>query len=416
MIQRLSPRRIGGRFCAVVSKSHAQRALLCAALADRPTTYVCGALPQDVEAMLRCLSALGAEVTHGQNAVTVRPPELPRGDITLDCGESGATLRFLLPVAAALGVSAEFVLHGRLAERPIDTLLSLLNANGCTAVKTGERITCEGRLRSGVFALPGNISSQYVSGLLFALPLMPGNSEIRLTSAPESEGYIAMTLEMLERFSVRVTKTASGWYIPGGQQYHSCGRITAEGDWSAASMFFCAGAFSAPVVYEGLPDATMQPDRRLPELLREFGAEVSFDGILWHVNPARLRGICIDAGGTPDLVPALALTATAAEGETRIFGAARLRYKESDRLRSICEVLTRLGASVRQTDDGLCIVGSPLSGGEVDPQNDHRIAMLTGVASARCAQSVSVRRSECAAKSYPDFWRDLKQNSREREP
>lgn len=416
MLQILRPCSIGGELHAVPSKSFAQRAMLCAALAERPTTFVCRTLPLDVEAMLRCLTALGAEVTRGCGTLTLRPPELPQGDATLDCGESGATARFLLPVVAALGIGARLLLRGSLAARPMQPLLEALSAGGCNITSENGVISCEGKLRSGRYLLPGNVSSQYISGLLFALPLLRGDSEIVLSSPLESKDYVNLTIDLLSRFSVRVEQTQSGFFVSGGQSYRACGRMEMEGDWSAMSLFLCAGAFSAPMRISGLPAQTQQPDRRITDILRDFGAHVHCDGGVRCVSPAELHSLEIDAHDIPDLVPALALTATAARGRTRIFGASRLRYKESNRLQSICTTLRALGAQISETDDGLLIYGTPLVGGEIDPQNDHRIAMLAAVASARCRQEVRVRHAECVDKSYPDFWRDLRRAAKEAHP
>lgn len=417
MKQILRPAPLGGTVRAVPSKSFAQRALLCAALSDRPTTLtLCGALSQDIEAMLRCLSALGAEVTRGQSALTLRPPELPRGDATLDCGESGATARFLLPVAAALGVGAKFLLRGSLAARPMTPLTDALRAGGCDIRQTDDAIFCEGKLRGGRYLLPGNVSSQYISGLLFALPLLGEDSQIELTSPLESRDYVNLTLQLLQRFSVRIEPLENGYFVPGGQRYRACGRLEVEGDWSAASLLLCAGAFCAPVRAVGLSEQSAQPDRKIVPLLRRFGAKAEYDGEILCVSPAPLRGIEIDARDIPDLVPALALLSTAAQGRTRIFGASRLRLKESDRLKTVCDTLAALGAQISQTPDGLEIFGSPLLGGEIDPKGDHRIAMLAAVASARCAREVTVRSAECTEKSYPEFWRDLRRMAKEARP
>ena len=384
---------LGGRVDAIASKSQLQRLLLCAALADRETVVHGASDAADVQAMCRCLRALGARVTADGKTLRVQPvTERARG--AADCGESGATLRFLLPVAAALGRETTFRLHGRLPQRPLGPLWEA----------PGE-LLCAGRLESGRFALPGDVSSQFFSGLLFALPLLDGPSELIAVTPPESAGYIAMTLAALRRFGIAAEPLPDGWAVPGGQRYRSPGAVRAEGDWSNAAFWLAAGALSRPVTVTGLQAESGQGDRVILEYLRRFGAEVEQNADAVTVRPAPLHGCSLDVRGTPDLAPPLALLAACAAGTTRITGAARLRYKESDRLASIAAALRALGADVRDLPDGLEIAGGRLTGGTVDACGDHRIAMLAAIASARC--DVRLRGAECVEKSDPHFWQTL---------
>ena len=270
--------------------------------------------------------------------------------------------------------------------------------------KTGE-LLCAGRLESGRFLLPGDVSSQFFSGLLFALPLLSGPSELHAATPPESAGYIAMTLAALRRFGIVTEPFPDGWAIPGGQRYRSPGAVRAEGDWSNAAFWLAAGALSRPVTVTGLQAESGQGDRVILEDLRRFGAEVEQNADAVTVRPAPLRGCSLDVRSTPDLAPPLALLAACAAGTTRITGAARLRYKESDRLASIAAALRALGADVRDLPDGLEIAGGRLTGGTVDACGDHRIAMLAAIASARC--DVRLRGAECVEKSDPHFWQTL---------
>ena len=377
---------LGGRVDAIASKSQLQRLLLCAALADRETVVHGASDAADVQAMCRCLRALGARVTADGKTLRVQPvTERARG--AADCGESGATLRFFLPVAAALGRETTFRLHVRLSRPAPGELL------------------CAGRLESGRFALPGDVSSQFFSGLLFALPLLDGPSELIAVTPPESAGYIAMTLAALRRFGIAAEPLPDGWAVPGGQRYRSPGAVRAEGDWSNAAFWLAAGALSRPVTVTGLQAESGQGDRVILEYLRRFGAEVEQNADAVTVRPAPLHGCSLDVRGTPDLAPPLALLAACAAGTTRITGAARLRYKESDRLASIAAALRALGADVRDLPDGLEIAGGRLTGGTVDACGDHRIAMLAAIASARC--DVRLRGAECVEKSDPHFWQTL---------
>lgn len=406
MEQLLLPRPIGGVLPAIASKSEAHRLLICAALADRPTRIHCAERSRDIDATVTCLRALGADIAYQNGCFTVRPQTPPQRAV-LDCGESGSTLRFLLPVAGALGVAAIFRLHGRLPERPLSPLWEEMERHGCRLSRpTADTVCCTGQLRGGLYRMAGNISSQFLSGLLFALPLTGEASEIMLTAPLESAGYFRMTRHSLRRFGVAVEELPDGWQLPAGQVFRSCGEAAVGGDWSNAAFWLCAGAISRPVTVTGLcPSA--QGDSTIADLLARFGAEVTWQKDALTISPRPLHGIDIDARDIPDLVPPLALAAACAEGQTRIFGAERLRIKESDRLQSISATLNALGGCAEVLPDGLRITGAPLTGGTVDAQNDHRIAMLAAIASSVCTQPVHLSGAEAVEKSYPRFWADL---------
>lgn len=409
----LSPRPIGGTVAAIASKSQAHRLLICAALADRATKIACAETSVDMAATARVLAALGADFTYRNGAYTVYPMELPRGDAELDCGESGSTLRFLLPVVGALGVSATFRLHGRLPERPLSPLWEAMEAHGCRLSRpSADAVRCEGRLDGGRWEIAGNVSSQFISGLLFALPLTGEDADIMLTTPLESSGYVDLTVQALRQFGAEVERTETGWHLPQGQGYRSCGRAAVEGDWSNAAFWLCAGAISAPVTVEGLSLTSLQGDRAILSVLEQFGAKVEANGNRVTVTPDDLRGIALDARNIPDLVPPIALVAACAQGQTRIFGAERLRLKESDRLQSVADALTALGAGVEITTDGLLIRGSRLAGGTVESCNDHRIAMMAAIAACVCSRPITLRGAEAVKKSYPRFWEDYKTMTR----
>lgn len=403
----ITPHPLGGQIVAIASKSQAHRLLICAALADRPTTIACAELSKDIEATAACLNALCADAAYQSGSYHVAPRPRPRV-CCCDCGESGSTLRFLLPVAAALGVKTTFQLHGRLPERPLSPLWEELEAHGCRLSRpTADTVLCEGKLTGGAYHMAGNISSQFISGLLFALPMTGGESDIMLTSPLESADYVRMTLSALRAFGIAVEERENGWHIPAGQHYRSCGSAAVEGDWSNAAFWLTAGAISQAVTVRGLSPDSPQGDRRIAALLHRFGAEVTWEADAVTVRPRKLRGIDINARDIPDLVPPLALCAACAEGTTKIYGAERLRIKESDRLQSVAGALKSLGAEVEILPDGLLIHGGQLVGGTVDSQNDHRIAMLAAIASAVCRAPVTLLGAEAVQKSYPRFWADF---------
>lgn len=398
-----------GAVSAPSSKSVLHRLLLCAALGEGETTLRCGALSDDVSATAACLRALGAEVTERGDALHVAPiRRAPDGACLLPCGESGSTLRFLLPVVGALGASAVFRRAGRLARRPLRELTEELARHGMNFRESGDDLSCEGKLLSGDYAITGEVSSQYVTGLLFALALL-GDSTLRVTGALASAPYVALTERVLRGVGIRFDKSGNCYTIGGGQRFAPPSPLSVEGDWSAAAPFLCMGALSREGVrVDGLDLNSAQGDRAILDILRRFGAGVETGDGSVTVRRGTLLGVTIDAGDTPDLVPPLAALAAAAGGETRIVNAARLRGKESDRLQSTAAMLRALGANVRVTDDGLAIRGrAALDGGTADAWGDHRIAMAATVAACACAAPVSVRGAECVTKSYPAFWEAL---------
>lgn len=407
------PARVTGRVQIPPSKSAAHRALICAALSGEPCTVSPIDTSADMFATLNGIRGMGRKVDFANGVVCVEPGETPQA-ACVDCGESGSTLRFLIPIFAALGISAEFIGRGRLPQRPIGVYTEMLPQHGVTVETAGGLpLKISGRLTSGDFRLPGNISSQFITGLLFALPLLEGDSTITLTTSLESKGYIDLTIEVLRGFGIRVEETEMGWLIPGGQTYHAA-QYTVEGDWSQAAFFLSAAAIGGgPVMLSGLRMDSMQGDKACVELWKQYGLEIREEnGLLTAENPnvnqeyRGLHGISIDAAQIPDMVPALAVTAAFAEGETVIYNAERLRIKECDRLSAMEEALTAIGAEVRATRDSLIIHGKPhLAGGRADGKNDHRIPM--SLAAAGCDCTVTVTDAQSIRKSYPGFYRDF---------
>ena len=387
------------------SKSQAHRLLICAALGDAPVTLLCDGLSKDIIATARCLQALGAKVETEDDRILRLTPGRADAPCTLPCGESGSTLRFLLPVAAALGATATFHMEGRLPQRPLAPLDEELVRHGVTLKRSGDTLTVSGRLQSGDYTLPGNVSSQYISGLLMALPLLCGDSTLTVTEPVESAGYIAMTEDALRLSGIQFQKDGCVYRIPGGQTAHLPAELAVEGDWSNAAFFLCAGALSETgVTVTGLNTASSQGDRAIVDLLRQFGAKVTEHSNSVTVSAAPLHGITVDAAAIPDLIPIVSVVAACAAGETKIVNAARLRLKESDRLTTTANMLRALGGEAEELPDGLRLCGSALTGGTVDACNDHRIAMAAAVAASLCP--VTVLGSECVQKSYPRFWED----------
>ena len=374
---KLTPTKLKGAITPPPSKSYAHRALIAAALAGGNSELTNLADSRDIIATRRCLEALAS------------PEELP----LLDCGESGSTLRFLIPVALALRGGARFTGQGRLMERPQKPYFDLFDEKGIFHKQADGVLTVKGTLTPGDYHLPGDVSSQFVTGLLYSLPLLEGGtSRIILTSPLESRNYVDMTVEVMAHFGVKVEETNHGWLVPGNQSYKP-NALAIEADWSQAGFFYAALGLGNELDIQGMNLQSTQGDMRIVPYYETLIQEVDVE---------------LDVSQCPDLVPPLAVHAAVRSGTTRIVNAARLRIKESDRLATVTQTLNALGAQIEEGPDSLTIHGvDVLAGGvAVDCCNDHRIAMMAAVAATRCAAPIVLNGAECVAKSYPDFWDD----------
>ncbi len=405
----LHPSHLHGTVQAPPSKSAAHRAILCAALSHGTSVLHNVAPSEDILATCRAVHALGVETDFSGSDLLLDAGGLFCSPyVELDCGESGSTLRFLIPIVAAGGISARFTGKGRLPQRPIGIYLDCLPKVGVYCqTQGGLPLSINGKLRPGIFSLPGDVSSQFVTGFLFALPLLDGDSDIRLTTPLQSAGYVDMTIDIMREFGVGIEKTEQGWHIPGGQNYRSRS-FTVEGDWSQAAFFLAAGALgNKPVCIKGLRIPSTQGDSAAAEIFARFGAKIEQGDGEVTVYPSVLHGIEIDASQVPDLVPILAVTGALAQGETRITGAARLRIKESDRLTAMADGINRLGGKVTELPDGLVIKGVPsFTGGSAKGCNDHRVVMALSVGALKASGPVEITDAHSICKSYPTFFED----------
>lgn len=387
----ITPAPLAGEIPAIPSKSQAHRLLICAALADRPTYVACRSLSQDIEATASCLEAMGAKIEYADGLFTVHPIKKPTPNAVLDCGESGSTLRFLLPVVCALGVGATIKMHGRLPQRPLSPLWEELEQSGASLSRpTPDTIAVSGRLTKRDFTIAADVSSQYISGLLFALPILGGGS-VTLTGNIESAGYIDMTVRALREFSA-APDYENKTFTLAGKNYTSPGKAHVEGDWSNAAFWVVADCLSkGAVACTGLEADSPQGDRAVVQ------AAAAIAG----------GNATIDAKDIPDLVPVLAVLASLSPGTTEFVNAGRLRIKESDRLATVREMLTDLGADVTETAEGLIVRGkASLTGGATHSHGDHRIAMSAAVAAIASGGEVIIEKAEAVNKSYPGFWKD----------
>ncbi len=374
----ITPKKLCGSVAAIPSKSAAHRLLICAAFADKPTRLICPETNQDIEATAQCLHALGAEVRRDERGYTVSPIRTVPKQAALNCRESGSTLRFLLPIAGALGVDATFQMAGRLPQRPLSPMWEEMERMGCALTRpTPDTIRCEGQLQPGNYTIDGGVSSQFITGLLFALSLIPGKTHLEITGKIESRPYITMTKQVLSLFEA--------------PQYLSPGEITVEGDWSNGAFWLAAQGLDNDLTVTGLASGSAQGDRAVADILPRLVKETPV----------------ISAADIPDLVPILAITAAAKNGAV-FTDIQRLRIKESDRVASTIAMIEALGGKAEATESTLTVTGTGLQGGIVNACNDHRIAMAAAVASTVCTAPVTILGPQCVQKSYPGFWEEFR--------
>ena len=373
----IHPTKLRGSVDVIPSKSQAHRYLICAAFAGSPTTLICPDTNRDIEATASCLRSLGAEIQRTEFGYQITPiREIPDA-AELSCCESGSTLRFMLPIAGALGVDSTFRMEGRLSSRPLSPLWEEMERMGCKLTHpTADTIRCRGKLRPGDYVIDGGVSSQFITGLLFALPLIAGETSLRITGKLESRPYVAMTQKAIEHFG------APGTPSPG--------TVTVEGDWSNGAFWLAAQALGSDLQVHGLSPDSPQGDRAAAHWLQRLKTRQT-----------------ISAADIPDLVPILSVAAACHQGAV-FTDIRRLRLKESDRVESTIAMIQGLGGRAEATEDTLSVSGTSLSGGRVDSVNDHRIAMAAAIASTVCSQPVTVLGVQCVSKSYPRFWEEFR--------
>lgn len=383
----IQPKTLEGAVTAIPSKSQAHRLLICAALADGDTQLICPDTNRDIEATVDCLNALGASIQRTENGYHIVPIAKIPDHAVLNCRESGSTLRFLLPVVGALGANATFKLAGRLPQRPLSPLWEEMECMGCTLSRpTADTISCTGQLKSGRYTISGNVSSQFITGLLFAISLLPEGGCIEISGQLESKPYVDMTRQAMSMFGITADRLA----FSCKQHYHTPGELTVEGDWSNAAFFLAANALGNKVQVTGLNPASAQGDRRVTEILLDLPYKT-----------------VISARDIPDLVPILAVTAGAMQGAV-FTDIARLRLKESDRVATVIALINAIGGQAEADENTLTVHRTGYRGGIVDAAGDHRIAMAAGIAATVCTDPVTILSAECVNKSYPNFWAEYR--------
>lgn len=421
---RIIPTKLKGTVLAPSSKSMGHREIICAGLAAGTSIVDNISMSKDIEATCRCLRALGVGIEDvpskfvGRSALRVTGTgNLKAEEQGADCGESGSTLRFFIPMGALLDAPFTFTGHGKLVSRPLNAYYDIFDKQGLkysTAEEGHLPLTVNGRLQAGLYQLPGNVSSQYVSGLLFALPLLEGDSVIEITSELESAAYVDMTLSCLAKYGIEIINENNAhrrYLVRGGQKYQAMDS-NVEGDWSQAAFWTVGGSLGEAVTCSGVDYGSLQGDKAVVSIMEGMAAKISLQGTDVVTLNGKTKATVIDGANCPDIIPVLTVLAAVSEGTTEIINAGRLRIKECDRLAAITQELNKLGADITELPEGLIIKGKPegLRGGaEVDAWNDHRIAMSLAIAAQKCAEPFTLTGAGSVQKSYPEFWQDYKQ-------
>lgn len=415
---RVIPSKLKGKVLVPSSKSMGHREIICAGLAEGTSIVDNISMSKDIEATCRCLKALSVKIESvassfaGRTALKITGTgKIFANSSAVDCGESGSTLRFFIPLGAMLGETFTFLGHGKLVSRPLQVYYDIFTEQAIDYTNEAGQLplTVNGHLQAGTYRLPGNVSSQFISGLLFALPLLEGDSIIELTSSLESSSYVDMTLSCLAKYGIKIINENHQRYFIHGSQHYQAHNSNIEGDWSQAAFWAVGGALGKGVICEGVDFDVLQGDRVIVDIMKSMGAMLHKEDSSLYIENSKTQGTTIDAADCPDIIPVLTVLASVSSGRTEIINAGRLRIKECDRLAAISRELNKLGAAVTELPEGLIIEGKPegLKGGaDVDAWNDHRIAMSLAIAAQCCSEPIVLTGAGSVSKSYPEFWQD----------
>lgn len=409
---KINPGKLEGSIKIPSSKSLCHRAIICAALSEGESTIENINYSKDIEATLKCMENLGAAASAFNNneRIKLKKGTITKGEKNLDCFESGSTLRFLIPVALLCGEKVIFSGKGKLPKRPLDPYFNIFDEQNIKYSHPKDEflplVAC-GDLKPGNFELKGNISSQFISGLMFALPLLKGDSIIKITTPLESIGYVDMTLDMLNKFGINIENNNYELFKIKGNQKYKAQDCRVEGDFSQAAFWMVAGILNGHIKCLDLNHKSLQGDKAVVDFIEKMGGNIDTQSFI--VKTSKTKGTVIDGSQCPDIIPVLTVLAALSEGTTEIINAERLRIKESDRLKAMATELNKLGADIIEKEAGLIIHGKEsLNGGTVESWNDHRIAMALAVAALKCKEPLVIEGSECVSKSYPHFFEDFK--------
>ena len=398
------PSKLSGKVVAPPSKSYAHRILISAFIRGEKTTIKNIGSSKDVLATISALTSMGAKFEMGDNSVTLLGVSIPTQKVIVDCNESGSTLRFLLPVAAALGINAKFTGKGRLLERPIEDLVLALNEHGAN-IKDLEVL---GKLQGGNYKINAGVSSQYITGLMFALAILSDNSTLELVGNLVSEPYVDITIDVLKSFGFNIV-FADNSYKSIKTKFKVKDSYYVEGDWSSASFMLSMAAIGGDITVEGLNVNSYQGDKEIAKILEKFGANVDVLDNAIRVKKGDLKGISYNIENTPDLAQIVAVVASYSQGQTILTGVSRLKLKESDRILAIIKSLKTAGIYSEYKNDSIIITGGTPTAGEQEPTNDHRSVMSAIALSTFASGSSTVTKINAIDKSYPEFIEHYKQ-------
>ncbi|MGO1468462.1 MAG: 3-phosphoshikimate 1-carboxyvinyltransferase [Tissierella sp.] len=410
---KIKPSKLKGSLKIPSSKSLCHRAVISASLSKETSNLENIMFSDDIIATTEAMRRLGSKIEKvGEDGLKVKGsfPMSLNGE-AIDCKESGSTLRFLIPISILSDTNVTFTGQGKLVSRPLDSYYKIFDKQGIKYKTNNKKLPLqiEGQLKSGEFEIKGDISSQFISGLLFSLPLLDGDSKINIIGELESKGYVDLTIDVLEEFGIEIVNKNYKEFIIKGCQKYKARDHKVEGDFSQAAFWLVGGILGQEIESRDLNPDSLQGDKAIVDLIREMNGDLSLDKDSFITKESSTKGIRVDVSEFPDIVPVLTVLAALSEGETKIVNAARLRIKESDRLKAISTELNKLGGDVKEVGDSLVIQGKKsLKGGEVDSWNDHRIAMALAIASIKCREEVTITNSDSVNKSYPHFWEDFK--------
>ncbi len=394
---------INGEVFAPPSKSYAHRLILASYLCGKEVKIYNAGFSQDVLATIGAIKTLGAKIYSKDNYVTILKGELPKENVVIDCNASGSTLRFLMPILSALNVNATLTGTKTLLSRPVDKLIACLKEGGAKI----DGFNVNGGLKSGTYYIDASISSQYITGLLFALSILDGESKIVLTSNAVSLGYINITIDVLKQFGVDVAFDKNVLTIKGNSYKNVKDSYVVEGDWSGAAFTLALGATSGYCKVKNLNLNSCQGDMKILDILRDFGANIELGKDWVIVKKSNLKGITVDIQNVPDLAQVIASVASFAEGKTTIVNIERLRIKESDRVMAIINSLNALNVVANVTGNAIEVVGGDKKSGVIDGGNDHRTVMSAVVSATNVDGGVTILGAEAIEKSYVDFLQDF---------
>ncbi|MDE7213528.1 MAG: 3-phosphoshikimate 1-carboxyvinyltransferase [Anaeroplasmataceae bacterium] len=404
----IHPKKLKGTVAIPPSKSLSHRAIIAASLAKGESIISNVMFSKDILATIEGMKALGAQIKVEGTTLRIRGSEVRRNSNVIDANESGSTLRFLIPIALVNKEPMEFVGRNHLVNRPLDSHFEIFDKIGVEYTHPNTSylpLETSGGLVSGVYEVEGNISSQFITGLLFALPLLEGDSIVKIIGPLESKGYVDLTLDILAKFGIMILNhNYESFEIKGNQSYNSC-NYTIEGDYSQTAFFLVAGAMGADVKLSGMSKDSYQGDKKILEDIQALGGDIIFKNDLLYCKPSHTKGATIDFSQSPDLGPALTVLASVSEGISNFLHVSRLRIKECDRVTCMKEELEKLGAKIDEEPDTMIIHGvAKLHGGIIDSHNDHRVAMALAMASLKMDGDLTILNAECVSKSYPNFW------------